>query len=243
MNRAGTVVTAWAAAVLTAGWVLAQQVPPTFRAATEAVVLDGSTPMATEDILHAQAVGAKVLEQLEPGDFAAVVHTMDKPAGQDFTQDRDLLRASVKRFNGTVISSRVPSRIVSMPTSGAGWRPGPPQDPGGVDPTLCRITLSTLSGIAKTLSALPEQRKALIFVSAGMPLDPSLIAPQGMGDNGEAGALHNDLFKELFAIIGEANRSNISVYGIDPGGLRVSPNPSDSTFSGPSPWTPAASRY
>jgi VWFA-related protein len=64
------------------------------------IVLDGSTPMAAEDILRAKQVGAKVV-RLEPGDLAAVVHTMDKPAGQDFTQDRELLRASVKRFSGT----------------------------------------------------------------------------------------------------------------------------------------------
>jgi VWFA-related protein len=191
------------------------------------IVLDGSTPMAAEDILHAKEVGARIVDQLEPGDLAAVVHTMDKPAGQDFTQDRELLRASVKRFSGTVISG-APARIVSMPTagsSGAGFRPAPVEDPCAIDPVLSRITLSTLSGIAKTLSTLPEQRKALIFVSAGMPLDPSLIAPQGMGNTGECGAKHNDLFKELFAIIGEANRSNISVYGIDPGGLRTRPNP------------------
>jgi VWFA-related protein len=190
------------------------------------IVLDASTPMSAEDVLHAKEVGAKIVNQLMPGDFAAVVHTMNKPAGQDFTQDRELLHASVKRFSGTIISSPRGGRIVSMPSSGVGWSLAPLEDPcTTVDPVLCRITLTTLSGIAKTLSTLPEQRKALIFVSAGMPLDPSKIGPQGMGSNGECGALHNDLFRELFAIIGEVNRSNISVYGIDPGGLRVKPNP------------------
>ncbi len=196
------------------------------------IVLDGSTPMAAEDILRAKEVGAKIVDQLEPGDLAAVVHTMDKPAGQDFTQDRALLRSSVKRFSGTLLPSAPPR--MSGATSAGGTSGGrirvdsPPLDVPGVKPdeaTLCRITLSTLSGIVKTLSALPEQRKALIFVSAGMPLDPSLIAPQGMGIDTKPGAVQDELFKELFAVIGEANRSNVSVYGIDPGGLRVKPNP------------------
>ena len=190
------------------------------------IVLDGSTPMAAEDVLRAKEVGAKIIERMEPGDLAAVVHTMDKPAGQDFTQDRELLRASLKRLNGGTIMSNGPSPFFRIPAPGSGGGSVRlTHDDGVVDPVLCRITLSTLSGIVKTLSALPEQRKTVIFVSAGMPLDPSLIAPQGMGDNGETGALHNDLFKELFAIIGDANRANISFYGIDPGGLRVSPSP------------------
>ena len=196
------------------------------------IVLDGSTPMAmaAEDVVRAKEVGAKIIDRLEPGDLAAVVHTMDKPAGQDFTQDRELLRASVKRFTailgGTGSSPNASSRTGSMSTSGgANWMPPPPRGASAGAEHLYGITLSTLSGVAKTLSALPEQRKALIFVSAGMPLDASLIAPQGMGDNGAAGAVQDRLFKELFAVIGEANRSNISVYAIDPGGLRVSPNP------------------
>ena len=162
------------------------------------IVLDSSTPMAVDDILHAKEVGAKIVDQLEPGDLAAVVHTMNKPAGQDFTQDRALLRASVKRFSGTVY---------------------------GADPyTMWRITLSTLSGLAENLAALPEQRKALIFVSAGIPLDPSKIPPQGVGSN-EPGRQHEDLFRELFEVLAAAQRSNISIYGIDPGGLRVKPDP------------------
>ncbi len=162
------------------------------------IVLDSSTPMAVEDVLHAKEVGAKIVDQLEPGDLAAVVHTMNKPAGQDFTQDRALLRASVKRFSGTVY---------------------------GADPyTMWRITLSTLSGLAENLAALPEQRKALIFVSVGIPLDPSKIPPQGVGSN-EPGRQHEDLFRELFEVLAAAQRSNISIYGIDPGGLRVKPNP------------------
>jgi VWFA-related protein len=190
------------------------------------IVLDGSTPMAAEDIVRAKEVGAKVIERMEPGDFAAVVHTMDKPAGQDFTQDRDLLRASVKRLSGTTIMSRglAPAFQIPPPGTGVGIvRMN--QDEGGVDPVLCRVTLSALSGIVKTLSALQEQRKAVIFVSPGMPLDPRMLAPQGMGVDTKPGALHEALFKELFAIIGDANRANVSFYGIDPGGLRVNPSP------------------
>jgi VWFA-related protein len=130
------------------------------------IVLDGSTPMAAEDVVRAKEVGAKIIERMEPGDFAAVVHTMDKPAGQDFTQDRDLLRASVKRFNGSSVISSGPSQFFRIPAPGSGGlvvRPVPPEDE--VNPVLYRVTLSTLSGVAQTLSTLREQRKTVVFVS------------------------------------------------------------------------------
>ncbi len=192
------------------------------------IVLDGSTGMPADDVLRAKQVGANIVDRLKPGDLAAVVHTMNQPAGQDFTQDRELLRAAVRRFSapGGLSTSNAPTRAGFTPT----WMP---QSPGGVSPegeTVCLVTLSALRGIAKTLSALPEHRKALIFVSAGIPIDPSLIAPQGIGDNGVTGAVQQRLFEELFAFIGEANRSNISVYAIDPGGLRATPNPNSLNF-------------
>ena len=116
--------------------------------------------------------------------------------------------------------------------------------PPGASPSgdLYRITLSTLSGVAKTLAALPEQRKALIFVSAGHAARREPDCPAGYGRHGAAGAART-LFRELFAIIGEANRSNISVYGIDPGGLRVKPeSPQPRLPQVRLRWTPAASR-
>jgi VWFA-related protein len=164
------------------------------------IVLDASTPMAGEDAIRTRQVGEMVIDQLEPGDLAAVVHTMNKPAGQDFTQDRALLRASVKRFSGS--------------TTGG----------GELAYTLYRVTLSALSGVAKNLAALPEQRKALIFISVGLPLDPSLIAAQGLGSN-LAGGQTQDMYLDLLEILEAAQRSNISIYGIDPGGLRIVPSP------------------
>jgi VWFA-related protein len=164
------------------------------------IVLDASTPMAGEDAIRTRQVGEMVIDQLEPGDLAAVVHTMNKPAGQDFTQDRALLRASVKRFSGSIAGE------------------------GELVYTLYRVTLSALSGVAKNLAALPEQRKALIFISVGLPLDPSRIAPQGLGSN-EAGGQNQDMYRDLFEIVEAAQRSNISIYGIDPGGLRIVPSP------------------
>ncbi len=163
------------------------------------IVLDASTPMAGEDAIRTRQVGEMVIDQLEPGDLAAVVHTMNKPAGQDFTQDRALLRASVKRFSGSIAG-------------------------GEMAYTLYRVTLSALSGVAKNLAALPEQRKALIFISVGLPLDPSRIAAQGLGSN-EAGGQNQDMYRDLFEIVEAAQRSNISIYGIDPGGLRIVPSP------------------
>jgi VWFA-related protein len=169
------------------------------------IVLDASTPMAGEDAIRTRQVAEKAIDQLEPGDLAAVVHTMNKPAGQDFTLDRALLRASVKRFSGS--------------TTGG----------GGLAYTLYRVTLSALSGVAKNLAALPDQRKALVFISVGLPLDPNRIAGQGLGSN-VAGGQIQDMYLDLLEILEAAQRSNISIYGIDPGGLRIEPSPVSHRF-------------
>jgi VWFA-related protein len=182
------------------------------------IVLDASTPMATADAIRTRQVAEMAIGQLEPGDLAAVVHTMNKPAGQDFTTDRALLRASVKRFSGSIL---FPS------TSGAPGRPFSTYDQQAA--TLYRVTLSTLSGVAKNLTALPGQRKALIFISVGLPLDPSLIAEQTFGLN-VAGGQNADMYRDLFEIVEAAQRSNISIYGIDPGGLRIDPGPLNRDF-------------
>lgn len=168
------------------------------------ILLDASTPMDARDVLYTKQVAERAIDQLRPGDLAAVVHTMNKPAGQDFTQDRELLRASVRRFSGTVT--------------------------GGSANTLYQITLSALEGVAKILATLPGQRKAVLFISPGLPLDPSRIGPQGFGVSNEAGAEQESWLRDLLEILQTAQRANVSFYGIDPAGLRAVPNPLQLAF-------------
>jgi hypothetical protein len=63
------------------------------------IVLDDATPVAAQDVLQYPKLARRVIDGLAPGDMASVVFAMDQRAGQEFTEDRALLRAAVDRFN------------------------------------------------------------------------------------------------------------------------------------------------
>jgi VWFA-related protein len=55
----------------------------------------------------ARAIATKTIDQLGPADLAAVVYTLERRKGQEFTIDRERLRAAIDRF--------VPSGLAPQP--------------------------------------------------------------------------------------------------------------------------------
>ena len=66
------------------------------------VVLDDSTPMEAGEDPSVRRMARGVIEQLGPRDIASVVYTTEKGKGQEFTQDRTRLVASVNKFIGAL---------------------------------------------------------------------------------------------------------------------------------------------
>jgi VWFA-related protein len=166
------------------------------------IVLDDASMGSASDVLLARQLGRTIVDQLPPDDVAAVVYTLKKDEGQVFTKDRAKLRAAVERFNGS----------------------------GGGSYTLQRATVDTLQRVAEWMAELPEGRKALFFVSDGLPLDVEKASePKAPGD-GDIGDQHRSLYLVLSAAIDAARRANVSVYSADPGGLRTGATPKEHDF-------------
>ncbi len=154
------------------------------------IVLDDAT-MGGVTALFARRLGRIIVDQLPPDDVAAVVYTLKKDEGQVFTKDRAKLRAAVERCNGS----------------------------GGGSYTLKRATVDTLQRIAEWMAELPEGRKALFFVSTGLPLDPEKAFEPPVPTDVDATDQQRSLYLVLSAAIDAARRANVSVYSVDPGGL------------------------
>jgi Ca-activated chloride channel family protein len=138
-------------------------------------------------------IGRRIIDRLGPADLASVVFTRDNRAAQPFTSDRSRLLKAVAQF-----------------------RAGFGGSSGGGDPSVdyfFKSSLLTLKYVAESMAEADQRRKAVIYVSPGVP-----------------GAERK--FKlELDAILREAQRTNVNIYSIDPSGLGGLDN-EDRTFAG-----------
>jgi VWFA-related protein len=181
------------------------------------LVLDDATPMPAPDILRAKALARRTLEALEPHDLAAVVFALDRAAGQEFTHDRARLLASVEKFNGGIDGMPGPDRRGRGAVIGGAF-----DQFNGSAATLYQAAIHNLTTVAESLAALPERRKALVYVSVGVPLEFDAAAPLTVTDGtGDTGSITRQLIKELQEAFGAAQRANVAIYGLDPGGLRA----------------------
>ena len=138
-------------------------------------------------------IGRRIIDRLGPSDLASVVFTRNNSGAQPFTSDRSRLLKAVE-----------------------GFRAGFGGSSGGGDPSadyFFKSSLLTLKYVAESMAEADQRRKAVIYVSPGVP-----------------GA--ETKFKlELDAILREAQRTNVNIYSIDPSGLGGLDN-EDRTFAG-----------
>ena len=190
---------------------------------TVVLVLDDATPMPAAEAVWVRTWARQVIEQLGPDDLAAVVYTFDKSLGQELTRDRARLLTAADRFNGGVTGSQVDAsgRVRETPFSSF--------DSSAM--TMYLATITTLRSLAEALAELPQRRKTLVFISVGVPLDTGDLAPRiTVGDHNESSGQHWTLLQELFKGFAAAQRANVNIYSLDPGGLRPSPSNLNSDF-------------
>ncbi len=169
------------------------------------VVLDNATPMPIGEVPYAREMARRVIERLGPRDLAAVVYVLNKTWGQEFTGDRARLLRALERFKGST----------------PGLMPWTAFDASVL--TMYGATLSTLKGVVESLIDLPGRRKAVVFVSVGLPLDLEPLLPSGVAGEGTShvqGAAQ-DLMDQTLDLFRAAQLANVNVYSLDPGGLRV----------------------
>lgn len=155
------------------------------------VLDDGQVRMQPAMNQAVKEVGRRVIDRLGPADLAAVVFTRDNSGAQPFTSDRSRLLKAVERFRAGFGGS------------------------GGGDSSadyFFKSSLLTLKYVAESMAEADQRRKAVIYVSPGVPAATK--------------------FKpELDAILREAQRTNVNIYSIDPSGLGGLDN-ENRTFAG-----------
>ncbi len=185
------------------------------------IVLDDATPMMAVEGLALRRMAGNVVDRLPAGDSAAVLFTRDKSRGQEFTADRGLLRSAVDRF-------------ISDPDlmTGPAGVPVPFDQFNRFEMDKYLAVVGTLRSIASDLSAYPGRRKTIVFLSVGLPVGAADLGPSTSLSDGSAGASGEValLIHQTFQLFQAAQRANIRIYSISPGGLRA-PSGALSTFA------------
>jgi VWFA-related protein len=139
------------------------------------------------------------------------VFTRDNRRAQDFTSDKSKLRAAVEQFSpGTAFID--PS---SYQAEGA-------EIVINRDSYYYESSVRTLANVADYLVSAANRRKALVYISEGVPMDPVLagtadcrsIPPRG--DHPENCAIHQNLMQDMLDTFRRAQRANVAVYAFDP---------------------------
>ena len=164
------------------------------------MVLDDATAELNVAALKStKTIARRFIEKLGPTDLMAIVFTLNNKHAQDYTSDRARLLSAVDKFN---VGFR---DMDSNPGVGL----------AGDNHLYYRYSIETLGKVAEVLSALPEQRKALVYVGQGVPLDPAQL--------GTSSGKQAQLLQRLREAYRKAQRANVTFYSLDTCGLRVPP--------------------
>ncbi|HEX5069701.1 MAG TPA: VWA domain-containing protein, partial [Vicinamibacterales bacterium] len=164
-------------------------------------------------------VAAEIIDKIGPNDLTSVVFTGDNRKTQDFTSDKTKLRAALDKFNPGLSSYQFGINPVS---GGAGT---------DTDLWFYQSSVRTLGALTEYLVAVPQRRKAMFWISPGVPIDicgkkvdlastlpngrPAYMPDCGILPPHEMIEL-NQRLDEGFR---QAQRANVTVYPIDPTGL------------------------
>ena len=172
---------------------------------------DANVPWDSIDLIRAaRGVGREVIDRLGPSDVAAVVFPRDGGRTQDFTSDRSALYAAVDDFDPHEPDLALRGNTYYGPGPGGG------DMPERFSPLLGRSNcqrsqpaVPAFDTVVSRLSAVPNRRKTIVFVSTGVPLN--LGATRGCA---------GDLAETMREVFRRAQRANVNIYSIDPAGYR-----------------------
>ena len=180
------------------------------------VMDDGMIPQDPAMIRDSKKVAMSIIDKLGPDDLTAVVFTGDNRKTQDFTNDKTKLRAALDKFNPGLAGYRF-----GLDTYGS----------VDIDLWFYQSSIRTLSNIAEYLIAVPGRRKAVFWVSPGVPVDMANCrpvdtrvvnpaAPATCTEKLNLPPAHVvELLQRTEEVFRRAQRSNVTIYPVDPAGL------------------------
>ena len=173
------------------------------------MVLDDATAQLDMAALKsAKTIARRFIEQLAPTDLVAIVFTLNTRNAQDFTSDRARLLATVDKFS---VGFRDLDRNDGVGLSGDSF-------------LFYRYTIETFRKVSELLSRLPEQRKAVVYIGQGVPVDvgsgSEVVMAGQLGATQQSGRqqLLVQRMREAFRM---AARANATFYTLDTCGLRL----------------------
>jgi VWFA-related protein len=177
------------------------------------ILLDRTIPAGQPTII-ARRVAAAAVEQLGPGDLAAIVSTSGG-ATQNLTADRARLLRAINRGDvstGFSPESAEIERDVAIGTGIVSWTP---LNDGRCLCGLC--VLDTVRRVAEAVQNTPRRRKVLFFIGSDLVLQ-SAGTP---GKPNEDVGCEFRLRQSREAMFTALDRANLTVHSVDPSGLNV----------------------
>jgi VWFA-related protein len=175
-----------------------------------AILMDGSIPEG-QATLAARRIARAAVDQLGPGDLAAVVRSTvfgNNGLSQGFTADRSRLQEAI---DSPAMGNTEPPEMTVLGLQS----PSPVPGLGFTTKPQCEVILD----IARAMRAAPRRRKVLLFVGSAI----------GIGGQVRLGAdirpCRDEMFRELYL-------SNVTVQAIDPVGLLTTSVSADYTTHG-----------
>jgi VWFA-related protein len=185
-------------------------------------------------------------ELIHEGDMFGIVSTGPSSIAEDMTYDRKRLDEAITKISGSGLK---PSEIIETPDGSQ----GPPEVR-----YRAHVAFSTAYDLLKKLEQVHNRRKAFIYVSNGYDFDPfsksrakasnERYSMMNGGNSNSDGSDNSqvpetnpfskngnefaaaDLAAELSELTREANRSNTTMYTIDPRGLVGGPDLDETTL-------------
>ncbi len=172
------------------------------------IVMDRSIPVGPPTLI-AREVATAAVEELGPGDMAALVST-GGGVPQNFTTDRSrLIRAINQRdwSSGMGIEAQEIDEATHFPGLFTKFTDGR---------CLCGLCVhDTITTVATALEDLPRRRKSILFVGSSFILQ---AGPQLQQSEIDCGRKLEDSRKVMFSAL---DRSGVTVHAIDPSGLQT----------------------
>lgn len=194
-----------------------------FEGRVYVIVLDEMHTAALRTPLVRAAARRFLERHFAEGDLGAVVHAGGAAGkGQELTTSRARLLAAVDRFVGRKLPSVTMSRLEEYRRQQGIRQPGDRvRDPAAAQRAYdARATLDTLRGVSEALAGIRGRRKAVLFVSEGLDIDPFDTYGGSAAGRSSAFAHEASLVRdEMERATAAAAAANVSFYTIDPRGL------------------------
>ena len=180
------------------------------------VIVVDDLDTAPQDTLPTRATVKTIVQALPDGDLVAIVYTGQQAGALEFTSDKGRL---LETLNGFVGRRPMFDDTDNVPLS---QRDSQPVDAASQSERIQNLSraLNTLQNVAIWLAPIKETRKAVLYVTAGLPSGLALALTDPRTANAD--------FRRLVTL---ATHANVAIYPVDARGL-AAPDDTDSSAAG-----------